>query len=115
MSQNPRPAGVAVLARETHVSDLAPGQRTKVQRSFSYSDGFGREIQHKGQAAAGPITDGGPEVEDRWIGSGWTVFNNKGKPVRKYEPFFTATPAFSSSPAPPASARCSSTTRLSGS
>ena len=91
---DPRPAGVAVLARETHVSDLAPGQRTKVQRSFSYSDGFGREIQHKGQAAAGPITDGGPEVEDRWIGSGWTVFNNKGKPVRKYEPFFTATPAF---------------------
>ena len=91
---DPRPAGVAVLARETHVSDLAPGQRTKVQRSFSYSDGFGREIQHKGQAAAGPVTDGGPEVEHRWIGSGWTVFNNKGKPVRTYEPFFTATPEF---------------------
>jgi len=90
----PRPAGVAVLARETHVSDLAPGQRTKIQRSFSYSDGFGREIQHKGQAAAGPITDAAPDVEHRWIGSGWTVFNNKGKPVRTYEPFFTATPEF---------------------
>ena len=57
----PQPAGVAVLARETHVSDLAPGQRTKIQRSFSYSDGFGREVQHKGQAAAGPVTDGGPD------------------------------------------------------
>jgi RHS repeat-associated protein len=91
---DPRPAGVVVLARETHVSDLAPGQRTRIQRAFSYSDGFGREIQHKGQAAAGPVTDGGPEVAHRWIGSGWTVLNNKGKPVRTYEPFFTATPEF---------------------
>jgi RHS repeat-associated protein len=89
-----RPAGVAVLARETHVSDLAPGQRTRIQRRFSYSDGFGREVQRKGQAAAGPVAEDGPEVRHRWIGSGWTVFNNKGQPVRKYEPFFTATPAF---------------------
>ena len=51
-------------------------------------------IQRKGQAAAGPVTGGGPDVEHRWIGTGWTVFNNKGKPVRTYEPFFTATPAF---------------------
>ncbi|WP_411916336.1 RHS repeat-associated core domain-containing protein [Paenibacillus polymyxa] len=33
---------------------------------------------------------GGP----RWVGSGWTVFNNKGKPVRQYEPFFTDTHRF---------------------
>ena len=90
----PQPAGVAALARETHVSDLAPGQQTKIQRSFGYSDGFGREIQHKGQAAPGPVADGGPDVKHRWTGSGWTVFNNKGLPVRRYEPFFTATPAF---------------------
>ena len=89
-----RPAGVAVLARERHVSDLAPGQRTPIQRSFSYSDGFGREIQLKGQAAAGPVTSDGSDVRHRWIASGWTVFNNKGQPVRRYEPFFTATPAF---------------------
>jgi RHS repeat-associated protein len=89
-----QPAGVAVLARETHVSDLAPGQPTKIRHGFSYSDGFGREIQRKGQAAAGPVTENGPDIRDRWIGSGWTVFNNKGQPVRQYEPFFTATPAF---------------------
>ena len=93
-SRGERPAGVAVLARETHVSDLAPGQQTKIQRRFSYSDGFGREIQRKSQAAAGPVIDNGPEVRHRWIGSGWTVFNNKGQPVRQYEPFFTATPEF---------------------
>jgi hypothetical protein len=89
-----RPAGVAVLTRETHVSDLAPGQRTKIQRRFSYCDGFGREVQHKGQAAAGPVAEDGPDVTHRWIGSGWTVFDNKGNPVRKYEPFFSAEPGF---------------------
>ena len=89
-----RPSWVAVLARETHVSDLEPGQQTRIQRRFSYSDGFGREVQHKGQAAAGPVTDGGPDVHHRWIASGWTVFDNKGRPVRKYEPFFTAAQGF---------------------
>ena len=33
-------------------------------------------------------------VNPRWVGSGWTIFNNKGKPVRQYEPFFSATHAF---------------------
>src|ERR671937_1350117 len=33
-------------------------------------------------------------VSPRWVGSGWTVFNNKGKPVRQYEPFFTDTHRF---------------------
>lgn len=90
----PKPPGVALLARQTHVSDLAPGEHSLVQHSFSYSDGFGREIQHKGQAAPGPLADAGPAVQTRWIGSGWTVFNNKGKPVRSYEPFFTASHGF---------------------
>ena len=34
------------------------------------------------------------DVSPRWVGSGWTVFNNKGKPVRQYEPFFTDTHRF---------------------
>ena len=93
-SRGERPAGTAVLARETHVSDLAPGQQTKIQRRFSYSDGLGREIQRKGQVAAGPVADGAPELKHRWVASGWTVFNNKGKPVRQYEPFFSATQRF---------------------
>jgi RHS repeat-associated protein len=79
------PAGVAMLARETHVSDLEAGTETRIHRTFGYSDGFGREVQHKGQ---------GPSSEQPWIGSGWTVYNNKGKPVRKYEPFFTGSHEF---------------------
>src|SRR5204863_5714104 len=82
-----------------------------IQHSFTYSDGFGREIQHKALAEPGPLplrdTEGHivmidsvpqmgspPLSSARWIGSGWQVFNNKGKPVRQYEPFFTDTPQF---------------------
>ncbi len=92
------PPYAATLARETHASDPLPAQGLKIQISFSYSDGFGREIQKKIQAEPGEV-----EVEDaagnitvvnttpnlRWVGSGWTIFNNKGKPVRQYEPFFS--------------------------
>src|SRR5206468_12191623 len=92
------PPYAATLARETHASDPLPPQGLKIQISFSYSDGFGREIQKKIQAEPGPVpkrdangriivgADGQPvmtanNVSPRWVGSGWTVFNNKGKPV----------------------------------
>jgi RHS repeat-associated protein len=88
-SERPEPLGVYSLAREMHASDLRSGEFTKVQHSFSYSDGFGRQIQKRAQAESGPVTDGGPEVNPRWVSTGWTIFNNKGKPVRKYEPFFS--------------------------
>jgi len=92
------PVFAATLVRETHASDPLPPQGLKIQISFGYSDGFGREIQKKIQAEPGEV-----EVEDavgnvtlvdttpnlRWVGSGWTIFNNKGKPVRQYEPFFS--------------------------
>jgi RHS repeat-associated protein len=90
----PQPATVYTLSRETHDADLEPGERTKIQHSFSYSDGFGREIQKKIQAEPGPLAQGGPSADLRWVGSGWTVFNNKGKPARKYEPFFTGAHEF---------------------
>ncbi len=83
------PVFAATIARETHVSDLANGQQSKVQISFGYSDGFGREIQKKIQAEPGPVVDKGPVITPRWVSSGWTIFNNKGKPVRQYEPFFS--------------------------
>ena len=88
------PAFAAAIVRETHESDLALGQQTRTQVSISFSDGFGREIQKKMQAEPGPVKPGGDVIAHRWIGSGWTIFNNKGKPVRKYEPFFSAVPDF---------------------
>jgi len=88
-----QPAFAATLARESHARAPLPPQGLKIQLSFSYSDGFGREIQKKIQAEPGPV-EGGPVVNPRWVSSGWTVFNNKGKPVRQYEPFFNATHGF---------------------
>ncbi|TKB79488.1 MAG: toxin [Nitrospira sp.] len=91
---DPQPTITYVMARETHQADLAVGSQTKVQHSFSYSDGFGREIQKKIQAEPGSVVAGESEVSPRWVGSGWMVFNNKGKPVRQFEPFFSATHQF---------------------
>jgi RHS repeat-associated protein len=106
-----KPPYAATIARETHYRDLKAGEQSKLQVSFSYSDGFGREIQKKIQAEAGKTPkrdangviivkpDGLPEWTDkeirpRWVGSGWTIFNNKGKPVRQFEPFFSDTHLF---------------------
>ena len=89
-----QPAFAATLARETHVADLGSVQPLRIQLGFSYSDGFGREIQKIIQAEPGPVEGTGENVNPRWVSSGWTIFNNKGKPVRQYEPFFTATHRF---------------------
>ena len=92
------PVCAASIARETHVSDLSQGAQTKVQLHFVYSDGFGREAQTKVQAEPGPLYLGDPNsptADPRWAGTGEKVYNNKGKPIRQYEPFFSATPQFS--------------------
>jgi RHS repeat-associated protein len=93
----PSPPAAYTLARETHVSDLGSNgypATAQYQYAFAYSDGFGREIQRKVLVAPGPVVDGGPTVTPRWGGSGWTIFDNKGRAVRKYEPFFSTTNAF---------------------
>ena len=108
------PPFAALLARETHVAALN-GAQSKIQIAFTYSDGFGREIQKKIQAESGDapqrvanVTTASGDIQpgtlmlnqrkpvlvnsqQRWVGSGRTVFNNKGKPVLKYEPFFSST------------------------
>jgi len=96
-----RPAYVHTLAREQH--GVA---NPRWQETYSYSDGFGREVLRKVQAEPGPVPvldaegnlernpDGSPktrDVDDRWVGTGRTVFDNKGNPIKKYEPFFSDT------------------------
>jgi RHS repeat-associated protein len=114
-----QPVVAATIARETHVSDLRAGEVSKVQVSFSYSDGFGREVQKKIQAEPGDapqresnaakpnrpgklvLEDGKPKLvptDPRWVGNGRTVFNNKGKPVKQYEPFFSSTHLYEDEP-----------------
>jgi RHS repeat-associated protein len=109
--QQKPPTFAATISRETHFNDPVPPNGLAIQTTFSYTDGLGREIQKKGPAEPGPApqrdvngkiivdVNGQPvmtagDVNPRWIGSGWTVFNNKGKPVRQYEPYFTDTHRF---------------------
>ncbi|XXY21866.1 SpvB/TcaC N-terminal domain-containing protein [Sorangium sp. So ce216] len=74
--------------------------------TYSYSDGSGNEVLRKVRAEPGlaPERDaGGALVHDaqgdlvlahttsRWVGTGRAVLDNKGNPVKQYEPFFSAT------------------------
>ncbi|NDU72381.1 toxin [Actinomadura sp. DSM 109109] len=114
-----QPPLTASLAREAHANGPAPGDGTRVQVVFAYSDGFGRQVQTKvpaepgdapmrdadlpveagdpprptGDVRPGPLRDGGVPVPAarRWVGQGRTVYDNKGNPVRQYEPFFSST------------------------
>jgi RHS repeat-associated protein len=100
--EEPTPAVSIARARETHGD---PQTRWLEQRR--YTDGLGREIMTKVQAEPGdaPQRDAQGELvydsqtgelvyahtETRWVGTGRTVFDNKGEPVKQYEPFFSAT------------------------
>ncbi len=97
--QRNQPACFATIARETHVRDLNEGEQTKVFLSVGYSSGLGQNLQIKVQAEPGEAlrwqnnslitVDTTPNL--RWVGTGRTIFNNKGKPIKQYEPFFSST------------------------
>ncbi len=99
--QHQRPTYVKTRAREEHRSST-----TRWQESYTYSDGFGREIQTKVQAEPGKAPLRNPvtgelvrgngklkfgQVSSRWVGTGRIIYNNKGNPVKQYEPFFSST------------------------
>ena len=104
---NQKPNFAKTRVRETHhFESEETGIPSKWQISYSYSDGGGNEIMTKNQAEPGLALrenedgtvveiDTSPEL--RWIGNGRTVLNNKGKPVKQYEPFFSTTFEFEDS------------------
>ncbi|RNJ52613.1 hypothetical protein D7B24_003168 [Verticillium nonalfalfae] len=87
--KTPVPSVAIARVQHTHM----PNDRRTVV-SISYSDGFGRIIQSKKQAKPGPLIEDGPLVGTRWITSGWVIHDNKGNPVREFEPFFDDTHHF---------------------
>ncbi len=88
-----QPFALSIARREHHADNTAP----LVQMAVGYSDGFGRQLLTKVQAESGKAlywdataqavqeSASGP----RWVGNGRTIFNNKGKPVKQYEPYFS--------------------------
>ncbi|MCC6140601.1 MAG: toxin [Nitrospira sp.] len=88
-----RPAGACGIVREAHAT--APGGADSLlQVTLECSDGSGNVLMKKIQAE--PDSEGGPV---RWIINGLTVLNNKGKPVKQYEPSFS-TKGFGCEPPP---------------
>ena len=100
-----QPSVVSSILREEHFSD---NPNSPVQISFEYSNGLGRVVMKKVQAEPGKAkqvtlnADNTYAIADvdtamavprqiRWIGNGRTVLNNKGNPVKQYEPYFSTT------------------------
>lgn len=103
------PVVVATFGRERHARE-EPNAR--LQHDLSYSDGFGRVVQRKVPAEAGPlpsrdtagrlvirngvVESDATNIGPRWVASGSVTLNNKGAAVKEYEPFFTDSPRFES-------------------
>ena len=89
-----RPAGACAIGREQHVTTVEQlrltdsSAKSPLQIAFECSDGMGTVLMKRSQAE--PEIAGGPL---RWIVSGKTILNNKGKPVKQYEPYFSVSSA----------------------
>ncbi len=92
------PNRVYTRTRETHADP-----NTRWLLSYAYSDGGGNVVMTKAQAEPGLayyVDDQGQlqqtEADPRWVGSGRTVLDNKGNPVKQYEPYFSTTEEYES-------------------
>ncbi|MEM9444383.1 MAG: SpvB/TcaC N-terminal domain-containing protein [Verrucomicrobiota bacterium] len=92
-----------IIREEHHVTN----PNSPLQLGFEYSDGMGQVAMVKTQAEPGealslniyPDCSYSVETIDtnndlRWLGNGRTVFNNKGNPVKQFEPYFSVNPFF---------------------
>ncbi|MGI5461011.1 SpvB/TcaC N-terminal domain-containing protein [Streptomyces sp. CA-249302] len=108
------PVSVRSVERVHHDTDtgVPADRRDEVIVSVEFTDGFNRVLQSRGQAEdtlfGDPVFGGGlipagdlasvgdttgrtrgPSDPDNVIVSGWQIYDNKGRVVRKYEPFFS--------------------------
>jgi len=86
IAPNYEPVSARMRARTQH------GGTPTWQDAYVYTDGSGRELLTKAQAAPHPSTPTTP----RWVGTGRTVYDNKGNPIKKYEPYFSGTSDYDS-------------------
>ena len=86
-----RMSGACGIAREIHAGQ-AGGATSPLQISLECSDGSGAVVMKKVQAELDPVPTSPTLPTDstrRWIINGLTLLNNKGKPVKQYEPVFS--------------------------
>jgi RHS repeat-associated protein len=97
-----RPVHARTRSRERHGPANTAWQETRV-----HFDGAGAVAMLKSRAAPGPALAWDPgtgtvsevDADPRWIGNGRTVLNNKGLPVKQYEPYFSTTDDYESAAA----------------
>lgn len=109
-----QPLSARTIKRVHHVNetDIPLPERDEIIESVEYSDGFGRQLQTRTQAEdltfgdpifgdAGLPADQAVSVGDavgqqrttnapsRVVVSGWQLYDNKGRVIEKFEPFFS--------------------------
>jgi RHS repeat-associated protein len=88
----PAPVWVHTRARVEHQNP-----NTEWLETYTYTDGLGRVALTKAQAEPEPAPQADPasaSTATRWVGTGRVVYDNKGNPVKAYEPFFDTTYAY---------------------
>ncbi|WP_160398129.1 SpvB/TcaC N-terminal domain-containing protein [Paenibacillus sp. MMS18-CY102] len=105
------PSRTVELYRETSVSEQSAGNAaTRILVNVSYMDGLGRVIETKKRADGGdafamdssgvPAMDAAASnpltvtVDVRWLVSGRTSYDHKGRPVEQYSPYYSTVPAY---------------------
>ncbi|WP_198675872.1 SpvB/TcaC N-terminal domain-containing protein [Kribbella monticola] len=84
--------------RSFHRTEHGAGQW---RQSLVYGNGSGGTAMRKSQAVPGKVSRANPDgstteidADPRWLCSGRTLLNNKGLPVKQYEPFFSDTDGY---------------------
>lgn len=91
------PNYVHSYTRIEHHSDKPATTKDDWQEARVYSDGFGQELQSKAKIADGKayyVENGVLKMQndgERWLGSGRTIYDNKGQAVKQFEPYFSTT------------------------
>ncbi|MCT4648626.1 MAG: hypothetical protein N4A74_26800 [Carboxylicivirga sp.] len=62
---------------------------TRWMESYEYTGGWGNLVMTKVQAEDGDVQN--VHTTNRWVGTGRTVYNNKGNVIKQYEPYFSTT------------------------
>ncbi|MCI0616172.1 insecticidal toxin complex protein, partial [bacterium] len=109
------PIAVVTITRAIHLANETPQNQGQLYIEFEYTNGTGQVVMVKMQAEPGIarkvtvnndntfiVTTADTSAQQperlRWIGNGRIILNNKGKPVKQFEPFFSVTPFFEDLP-----------------
>ncbi|EFM12225.1 YD repeat protein [Paenibacillus curdlanolyticus YK9] len=101
--QGKGPNRTVELYRETSVSEQTGDESTRILINVSYMDGLGRVIETRKRADGGeayePAADatGTPTIVTasvRWLVSGRTAYDHKGRPVEQFLPYYSTVPMY---------------------